>query len=59
MSLQKMNRKNPLVHCSTNYVVANFTANGLLAIGASLVMADTQKEVAEINYLELVAEGRK
>jgi len=54
-----MNRKNPLVHCSTNYVVANFTANGLLAIGASLVMADTQKEVAEINYLELVAEGRK
>lgn len=59
MSLQKMNKKKPLVHCSTNYVVENFIANGLLAIGASQEMTDIQKEVTEINYLELVVEGRK
>lgn len=38
----------PLVHCITNYVVANFTANGLLAIGASPVMADAIEEAAEM-----------
>ena len=38
----------PLVHCMTNYVVANFTANGLLAIGASPIMADEVNEVSEI-----------
>lgn len=38
----------PLVHCITNYVVANFTANGLLAIGASPVMADEASEVEEM-----------
>lgn len=48
MSLQKINTQKPLVHCITNYVVANFTANGLLAIGASPVMADAQEEVAEM-----------
>lgn len=48
MSLQKINLKKPMVHCITNYVVSNFTANGLLAIGASPVMADSQKEVAEM-----------
>lgn len=48
MSLQKINLKKPMVHCITNYVVANFTANGLLAIGASPVMADSKEEVAEM-----------
>lgn len=48
MSLQKINLQKPLVHCITNYVVANFTANGLLAIGASPVMADAVKEAAEM-----------
>lgn len=48
MSLQKINTQKPLVHCITNYVVANFTANGLLAVGASPVMADAQEEVAEM-----------
>lgn len=48
MSLRKINEKKPLVHCITNYVVANFTANGLLAIGASPVMADAIQEVAEM-----------
>jgi len=48
MSLQKINLQNPLVHCITNYVVANFTANGLLAAGASPVMADAVEEAAEM-----------
>ncbi|RKJ37487.1 hydroxyethylthiazole kinase [Butyricicoccus sp. 1XD8-22] len=48
MSLQKINGKKPLVHCITNYVVSNFTANGLLAIGASPVMADAIEEVKEM-----------
>lgn len=48
MSLQKINEKQPLVHCITNYVVANFTANGLLAIGASPIMADALEEVADV-----------
>ena len=38
---------NPLVHNITNVVVTNFTANGLLALGASPVMAYA-KEVAEM-----------
>ena len=48
MSLRKINVKKPLVHCITNYVVANITANGLLAIGASPVMANAIEEVTEM-----------
>lgn len=48
MSMYKIRQKSPLVHCITNYVVANFTANGLLAIGASPVMADEVDEVQEM-----------
>ncbi|MEK4424239.1 hydroxyethylthiazole kinase [Solibacillus sp. FSL K6-1523] len=48
MTMHKIHLKKPLVHCITNYVVANFTANGLLAIGASPVMADDKDEVAEM-----------
>ncbi|KGR75275.1 hydroxyethylthiazole kinase [Ureibacillus sinduriensis] len=44
--LAKINQTKPLVHCITNYVVANFTANGLLAIGASPVMADEAEDAA-------------
>ncbi|PQD96692.1 hydroxyethylthiazole kinase [Pradoshia eiseniae] len=40
--------RNPLIHCITNYVAANLQANGLLAIGASPVMADGPDEVEEI-----------
>ncbi|QCR34160.1 hydroxyethylthiazole kinase [Lysinibacillus sp. SGAir0095] len=46
--LTKINHAKPLVHCITNYVVANFTANGLLAIGASPVMADEVEEVGDM-----------
>lgn len=48
MTMSKIRKKNPLVHCITNYVVANFTANGLLALGASPVMADEADEVEEM-----------
>ncbi|MFS0576046.1 hydroxyethylthiazole kinase [Sporosarcina sp. 179-K 3D1 HS] len=46
--LQKLREEQPLVHCITNIVVANFQANGLLALGASPVMADAVEEAAEI-----------
>lgn len=46
--IQKLRVNQPLVHCITNIVVANFQANGLLALGASPVMADAVEEAAEI-----------
>lgn len=46
--LEKVRDENPLVHNITNVVVTNFTANGLLALGASPVMADSRKEVADM-----------
>ncbi|OMD46907.1 hydroxyethylthiazole kinase [Paenibacillus borealis] len=46
--LAKVREANPLVHNITNIVVANFTANGLLALGASPFMADAHEEVADI-----------
>ncbi|MGE6516353.1 hydroxyethylthiazole kinase [Lysinibacillus sphaericus] len=48
MILQTIRKQKPLIHCITNYVVANFQANGLLAIGASPVMADEVDEVDEM-----------
>ncbi len=41
----------PLVHNITNYVVMNTTANALLALGASPVMAHAIEEVAEMTGL--------
>ena len=38
----------PLVHNITNYVVMNNTANALLSLGASPVMAHAEEEVAEM-----------
>ena len=46
--LLKLRAEQPLIHCITNIVVANFQANGLLALGASPVMADAIEEAAEI-----------
>lgn len=40
--------KSPLVHNITNYVVMNNTANALLAIGASPVMAHALEEVKDM-----------
>lgn len=38
----------PLVHSITNFVVMNFNANALLALGASPVMAHAREEVADM-----------
>ncbi|MBT2689706.1 hydroxyethylthiazole kinase [Bacillus sp. ISL-47] len=46
--LEKVRAANPLVHNITNVVVTNFTANGLLAIGASPVMAYAHEEAADM-----------
>lgn len=48
MGLHHIRQHAPLVHCISNIVVANFKANGLLAIGASPVMADAPEEVAQM-----------
>jgi hydroxyethylthiazole kinase len=48
VSLLKIREKKPLIHCITNTVVTNFTANGLLAIGASPVMTDEPRDVEEM-----------
>lgn len=47
-TLQKVRQVNPLVHNITNVVVTNFTANGLLSLGASPVMAYAAEEVADM-----------
>jgi len=45
---QAIQKASPLVHNITNYVVMNTTANALLAIGASPVMAHAIEEVEEM-----------
>ena len=47
-SLKKIRETKPLVHNITNYVAMNFTANILLAAGASPVMAHAENEVEEM-----------
>jgi hydroxyethylthiazole kinase len=45
--LERLRAKRPLVHNITNYVVMNFSANVLLAIGASPAMVHAPEEVEE------------
>ena len=47
-NLQKIRTNKPLIHNITNFVVMNFTANVLLASGASPVMAHAGNEVEEM-----------
>jgi len=47
-NLRRVREKRPLVHNITNYVVMNYTANALLACGASPVMAHAVEEVEEM-----------
>lgn len=49
--LARIREQTPLVHSITNYVVMNFTANVLLAMGASPVMAHAGEEVEEMTSL--------
>jgi hydroxyethylthiazole kinase len=44
----KIRETSPLVHNITNFVVMNNTANALLAIGASPVMAHAEEEAADM-----------
>ncbi|WP_141233218.1 hydroxyethylthiazole kinase [Terribacillus saccharophilus] len=46
--IKQVREANPLIHCITNEVVINFTANGLIALGASPVMASAKEEVAQM-----------
>lgn len=46
--VQRVRDATPLVHNITNYVVMNTTANTLLAVGASPVMAHAREEVADM-----------
>ena len=47
-NLRELRKQRPLVHNITNYVVMNYTANALLACGASPVMAHAAEEVEEM-----------
>ena len=47
-SLSKMRAARPLVHCITNYVAMDISANALLSAGASPVMAHAAEEVEDI-----------
>lgn len=47
-NLMALRKKKPLIHNITNYVVMNYTANALLAMGASPVMAHAQNEVEDM-----------
>src|ERR1700759_5305950 len=46
--LQKIRLTNPLVHNITNSVVQDFTANALLALGASPIMSASIEETEEL-----------
>ena len=46
--LQAVRRQSPLVHSITNFVVMNYNANALLAVGASPVMAHAKEEVVDM-----------
>ena len=47
-ALTRVRARRPLVHNITNYVVMNTTANTLLALGASPIMAHARDEVEEL-----------
>lgn len=46
--LEKLRESNPLTICMTNNVVKNFTANGLLALGASPAMSEYKKDLEDL-----------
>ncbi|WP_000243087.1 hydroxyethylthiazole kinase [Helicobacter pylori] len=48
MVLKELRQKRPLVHNITNYVAAQFVANGLLALGASPLMSDAIDEMQDL-----------
>ena len=49
--LEKVRHKKPVVHSITNFVVMNSTANVLLALGASPIMAHAMEEMEDISAI--------
>lgn len=49
--LMQLRQHPPLVHCLTNQVVQNFTANVLLALGASPAMVVAQQEAGDFSAI--------
>jgi hydroxyethylthiazole kinase len=49
--LDKIRQTNPVIHNVTNLVVMPITANLLLALGASPIMAHAEEEIADIIQL--------
>ncbi|WP_251518269.1 MULTISPECIES: hydroxyethylthiazole kinase [Staphylococcus] len=47
-NLEQLRTQNPLVICYTNDVVKNFTANGLLSLGASPAMSEAPEEAEDM-----------
>lgn len=47
-NLNQLRENNPLVICYTNDVVKNFTANGLLSLGASPAMSEAPEEAVDM-----------
>jgi len=50
-NLEKVRAGSPLVHNITNFVVMNSTANALLALGASPIMAHAPEEMDELTAI--------
>jgi hydroxyethylthiazole kinase len=48
LNLDAVKKNKPLIHNITNYVVMNYTANALLSMGASPVMAHAPNEVEQM-----------
>jgi hydroxyethylthiazole kinase len=53
-AVQEIRKRSPLVHNITNYVVMNTSANAILAIGGSPVMAHAEEEMADMVALASV-----
>lgn len=49
--LEQIRLRNPLIHNLTNIVAAQFSANGLLALGASPIMSANVEEMTELPAL--------
>jgi hydroxyethylthiazole kinase len=47
--MARLRKQGPLVHCLTNFVAAGFTANVLLALGASPAMVIAPQEAADFS----------
>ncbi len=49
--LARIRQKKPIIHSITNYVVMNSTANVLLAMGASPIMAHAPEEIEDLSNI--------